>query len=81
MLDKVVEYLPNKMIKTYENTTNFCVIGQPNVGKSSLTNAILGYERVIVSDVPGTTRDAIDTPFTRDGENYTVIDTAGIENR
>jgi GTP-binding protein len=81
LLDKVVEYLPNKMIKTYENTTNFCVIGQPNVGKSSLTNAILGYERVIVSDVPGTTRDAIDTPFTRDGENYTVIDTAGIRKQ
>lgn len=81
LLDQVIEHLPTKTLKTYENTTNFCIIGQPNVGKSSLTNAILGYERVIVSEVPGTTRDAIDTPFTRDGENYIVIDTAGIRKQ
>lgn len=81
LLDKVIEYLPSRNLKMYENTTNFCIIGQPNVGKSSLTNAILGYERVIVSDIPGTTRDAIDTPFTRDGENYIVIDTTGIRKQ
>lgn len=78
LLDKIVELLPEKKQKTYENTIEFCLIGQPNVGKSSLTNAILGTERVIVSDIAGTTRDAIDTPFVRDGSNYVVIDTAGI---
>jgi len=79
LLDKVIELLPVKKAKNYsEDTVSFCIIGQPNVGKSSLTNAILGTERVIVSDIPGTTRDAIDTPFVRDGKDYVVIDTAGI---
>ena len=78
LLDKIVELLPEKKSKKYDDTIEFCLIGQPNVGKSSLTNAILGTERVIVSDIAGTTRDAIDTPFTRDGEDYVVIDTAGI---
>ena len=78
LLDKIVELLPEKKTKKYDDTIEFCLIGQPNVGKSSLTNAILGTERVIVSDIAGTTRDAIDTPFTRDGADYVVIDTAGI---
>ena len=78
LLDKIVELLPEKKEKKYPDTVEFCLIGQPNVGKSSLTNAILGTERVIVSDIAGTTRDAIDTPFVRDGSNYVVIDTAGI---
>lgn len=78
LLDKIVELLPEKKAKEYTDTIEFCIIGQPNVGKSSLTNAILGTERVIVSNIAGTTRDAIDTPFTRDGKNYVVIDTAGI---
>lgn len=81
MLDYIVSVLPEKKLKRYDNTVEFCLIGQPNVGKSSLTNAILGTERVIVSDIPGTTRDAIDTPFVRDGENYVVIDTAGIRKQ
>lgn len=81
MLDYVVSILPEKKLKRYDNTVEFCLIGQPNVGKSSLTNAILGTERVIVSDIPGTTRDAIDTPFVRDGQNYVVIDTAGIRKQ
>lgn len=81
LLDKIVSLLPEKKMKRYENTVEFCLIGQPNVGKSSLTNAILGTERVIVSDIPGTTRDAIDTPFVRDGQNYVVIDTAGIRKQ
>jgi len=59
----------------------FSIIGRPNVGKSSLVNAILNEERVIVSDVAGTTRDAIDTVFTYHGEEYTVIDTAGMRKR
>ena len=81
LLDYVVANLPEKKIKRYEGAVEFCLIGQPNVGKGSLTNAILGTERVIVSDVPGTTRDAIDTPFVRDGQNYVVIDTAGIRKQ
>ncbi len=81
MLDYIVSILPEKKIKRYDNTVEFCLIGQPNVGKSSLTNAILGTERVIVSNIPGTTRDAIDTPFVRDGQNYVVIDTAGIRKQ
>ena len=56
----------------------FCIIGRPNVGKSSLINALLGTNRSIVSDVSGTTRDAIDTDFRYNGEKYTVIDTAGM---
>lgn len=81
LLDKVVELLPEKKEKRYDDAVEFCIIGQPNVGKSSLTNAILGTERVIVSDVAGTTRDAIDSKFTRDGKNYVVIDTAGIRKQ
>ena len=56
------------------------MIGQPNVGKSSLVNAILNRERVIVTPVEGTTRDAIDTPFIRNNVNYVVIDTVGLKN-
>lgn len=59
----------------------FCIIGRPNVGKSSLVNAILNEERVIVSNVAGTTRDSVDTPFTYHGEEYVVIDTAGMRKR
>lgn len=81
LLDKVVELLPEKKEKRYDDAVEFCIIGQPNVGKSSLTNAILGIERVIVSDIAGTTRDAIDSKFTRDGKNYVVIDTAGIRKQ
>ena len=81
MLDKIVQLLPPKKNEEEIDTINFCIIGQPNVGKSSLTNAILGFERVIVSDVPGTTMDAIDTQFIRDGKKYCVIDTAGIRKQ
>jgi GTP-binding protein len=57
------------------------VIGRPNVGKSSLVNALLGTERVLVHDEPGTTRDAVDTPFTYEGKPYVLVDTAGIRRR
>ena len=59
----------------------FCIIGRPNVGKSSLVNAILNEDRVIVSDIAGTTRDSVDTLFTYHGEEYVVIDTAGMRKR
>ncbi len=81
LLDCIVQLLPDKKEKSVSDAIEFSIIGQPNVGKSSLTNAILGTERVIVSDIAGTTRDAIDSKFTRDGKNYVVIDTAGIRKQ
>lgn len=81
LLDKVIELMPKKELKPYEGITSFCVIGRPNVGKSSLVNAILKEDRVIVSDIEGTTRDAIDTPFKVDDKEYMIIDTAGIRKR
>ena len=64
-----------------DDTLKFCLIGRPNVGKSSLINAILNEERVIVSDVAGTTRDAVDTKFRYEGEDYIAIDTAGLRKK
>ena len=64
-----------------DNRLKFCFIGRPNVGKSSLINALLNEERVIVSDIAGTTRDATDTPFTYQGKEYIVIDTAGMRKK
>ncbi|MFD1955750.1 ribosome biogenesis GTPase Der [Paenibacillus thailandensis] len=82
LLDAVVEKLPEQEDEEYdEDIIKVALIGRPNVGKSSLVNALLGEERVIVSDVAGTTRDAIDTPFERDGQRYVLIDTAGMRKR
>ena len=82
LLDSIISKLPVKKTKDYDtDTIKFCFIGQPNVGKSTLTNACIGESRVIVSDIPGTTRDAIDTKFTRDGRKYVAIDTAGIRKQ
>ena len=81
ILDKIVEVMPEKKLTPYEGMTSFCVIGRPNVGKSSLVNAILKEDRVIVSNVEGTTRDAIDTPFKYNGQEYIIIDTAGIRKK
>ncbi|MBR5755244.1 MAG: ribosome biogenesis GTPase Der [Erysipelotrichaceae bacterium] len=81
LLDKVSELMPDRQIEEYEGMIKFAVIGRPNVGKSSLTNAFLKDDRVIVSDIEGTTRDAIDTVFTVNDRNYVVIDTAGIRKR
>ncbi len=64
-----------------DNKIKFCIIGRPNVGKSSLINALINEERVIVSDVAGTTRDAVDTNFRYNHEEYTVIDTAGMRKK
>jgi len=82
LLDELVKRLPEKPEDLYgEEVIKIALIGRPNVGKSSLVNAILGEERVIVSDIAGTTRDAIDTPFEKDGQKYVLIDTAGIRKR
>ncbi|KSU85594.1 GTP-binding protein [Fictibacillus enclensis] len=82
MLDAVFSHFPQQPEgEEDEETIRFCLIGRPNVGKSSLVNSILGKERVIVSDIAGTTRDAIDSEFTREGQKYTIIDTAGMRKR
>jgi GTP-binding protein len=82
LLAAAAALFPEKKEDEYgEEVIRFALIGRPNVGKSSLTNAILGEERVIVSDIAGTTRDAIDTPFERDGQKFVIIDTAGMRKR
>ena len=81
MLDEVCAHFPAETAAEGEHPLNIAVVGKPNVGKSSLVNAILGEERCIVSNIPGTTRDAVDTPFTLDGEPYVLVDTAGIRRK
>ena len=81
VLDKIIKVLPKVEEVQYDDAITFSIIGRPNVGKSSLVNAILKKERVIVSDIVGTTRDSIDTKLTRDGQDYVVIDTAGLKKR
>ena len=83
LLDEIVDYADkNKLDKTInDDAIKFCIIGKPNVGKSTLVNTLLNDERVIVSDVPGTTRDAIDCYFKYDNQKYVVIDTAGIKRK
>ncbi len=82
LLDEVVKHFPEVQDDPYEeNDILLSIIGRPNVGKSSLTNAILGYERVIVSDIEGTTTDSVDTEFILDDQKYVVIDTAGMKKR
>ena len=81
MLDEVCAHFPPEEAEEGEHPLNIAVVGKPNVGKSSLVNAILGEERCIVSNIPGTTRDAVDTFFTVDGEPYVLVDTAGIRRK
>ena len=82
LLDRVIEFFPEGyMDEPEDDTIKIAVVGKPNAGKSSLTNKILGYDRTIVSDVAGTTRDAIDTPFEYNGKKYVIIDTAGMRRK
>lgn len=81
LLDAVVKDFPVDAGGEEERRINIAVAGKPNVGKSSLINALLGEERTIVSDIPGTTRDSIDTPFEHHGRLYTLVDTAGIRRK
>ncbi|HHW74725.1 MAG TPA: ribosome biogenesis GTPase Der, partial [Firmicutes bacterium] len=83
LLDQICELLPVEQagLLTGEETIGVAVVGRPNVGKSQLINTVLGRERVIVSSTPGTTRDAIDTPFSYEGSDYLLIDTAGVRRK
>jgi GTP-binding protein len=84
LLDEILKNLPEEAGEPEKNTQEVikvAIVGRPNVGKSSLLNRILGFERVIVDERPGTTRDAIDTPFTFDGKEFLLIDTAGIRRK
>jgi GTP-binding protein len=82
LLDKVVACFPAGEEEEYDpDIIRIAVVGRPNVGKSSLVNMLLGKERVIVSNIPGTTRDAIDTAFEHEGKNYVLIDTAGMRRK
>ncbi len=80
LLDEIVSYF-DRVQEPEEDATYIAIVGKPNVGKSSLVNKILGQQRSIVSDIPGTTRDAIDTPFYRDGKKYILTDTAGMRKK
>lgn len=81
VLDEVVAHFPEHAGKDEGEATRVAVVGKPNVGKSSLVNALLGDERTIVSNIPGTTRDAIDSPFRFGDKDYILVDTAGIRRK
>jgi GTP-binding protein len=82
IMEDIIDELPKSEPETEENDRiRVAVLGRPNVGKSSLINRILGFERVVVSELPGTTRDSVDTLFTWKGREYLLIDTAGIRRK
>jgi GTP-binding protein len=78
LLDLILERLPDYRLPPQTEGTNIAIVGRPNVGKSTLVNALLGEERVVVDSTPGTTRDAVDTPFPWRGKDYILVDTAGL---
>jgi GTP-binding protein len=80
VLDEAVSWFEKKEVEE-DKSIKIAVVGKPNAGKSSLVNKLLGFERSIVTNIAGTTRDAIDTKFTYDGRDYTIIDTAGIRKK
>ncbi len=81
LLNLITKDMPEASEETSDSSIKFCLIGRPNVGKSSLINALINEERVIVSDIAGTTRDAVDTTFKYNNQEYTVIDTAGMRKK
>jgi GTP-binding protein len=82
LMERVVAQLPLSAAETAEGSAiTLALVGRPNAGKSSLLNRVVGYERAIVDATPGTTRDAVDTPFEHDGQHYVLVDTAGIRRR
>lgn len=81
LLDEAIKHFPIHKEDEKDDAIRFCLIGRPNVGKSSLTNTLLNDNRVIVSDIAGTTRDTIDTRFKANGREYVVVDTAGLRKR
>ena len=87
LLDEALKRVPEAMpetddeAQTEQASLRLAIVGRPNVGKSTMINALLGEERVIAFDLPGTTRDAIEIPFERDGKHYTLVDTAGLRKR
>lgn len=81
LLDKVVENIDFEAFEQIEDETRIAIIGKPNAGKSSLVNLLLEDERMIVTDVPGTTRDAVDSYWTYNDKNYVLIDTAGLRRK
>lgn len=81
LLDEIVSGFPDKDYEADEENIKLAIIGKPNVGKSSLVNALTKENRVIVSPIAGTTRDSIDTPFSFEGDDFTLIDTAGLRRR
>ena len=81
LLDAVIKNFPENAANEEDDTIHFSLIGRPNVGKSSIVNAMLGEDRVIVSNIAGTTRDAIDTHFKADDREFTMVDTAGIKKK
>ncbi|MEG1292423.1 MAG: ribosome biogenesis GTPase Der, partial [Lachnospiraceae bacterium] len=82
MLDEIIKHFPPDIDEeTEDERPKIAIVGKPNVGKSSLINRLVGEERVIVSDIPGTTRDAIDTGITYQGREYVFIDTAGLRKK
>ncbi len=81
LLDEICSHFDSQVTEEEDSTVKIAIVGKPNAGKSSLANKLLGFDRTIVSGIAGTTRDAIDTPFTYNGQNFTLIDTAGIRKK
>ena len=81
LLDKIISYMKEDNTPIIDDSIRFSIVGRPNVGKSSLVNAVLGEDRAIVSEISGTTTDSVDTSFVYHKQKYTVIDTAGIKKR